>query len=99
MWIYSDKDSGKNRPCVVVGNSNEVKDVDMVVAKMTTHEVRDKFDFNIENWKEIGLIKPSIVRCSKLFTIKAIHLKFRVAKIEGEDLETIKKTIAEYILE
>lgn len=100
VWMYYDKDSRKRRPCVVVGNMLAAIESDVTIAKITsTLKTRNKYDVTLEYWKEHGLIKPSIVRCSKLFTVHERDLLYKVAKIEGDELEKIKRTIAEYIME
>ncbi|PEN61603.1 type II toxin-antitoxin system PemK/MazF family toxin [Bacillus wiedmannii] len=98
VWIYLDKDSGKRRPCVVVGNQLAEIDNDVVIAKITTHPSRSEFDVTLEKWQEHGLVKPSVVRCSKLFTLKGNELLFKVAKIEGEEFQIVLHKIAKYIL-
>lgn len=99
VWIYLDEDSGKNRPCIIIGNNPIVGDGDVLIAKLTTHPPRNKFDVVIEQWREAGLLDISCVRCSKLIHIKADLLLHRVAKITPYDLIRTKTIIAEYILD
>ena len=99
VWVYHDLDSDKRRPCMVVGNSPLVQDADVLVAKLSTHPPRSKFDVVVNDWKKAGLMSISCVRCTKLFTLTADKLLFKVATIEGYDLINAKVKIAEYILE
>ena len=99
VWVYHDLDSDKRRPCVIVGNNPLIQDADVLVAKLTSHPPRSKFDVVVTSWKEAGLTNISCARCTKLFTLKADKLLFRVATIEGFDLLNIKVKIAEYILD
>ncbi|WP_180236341.1 type II toxin-antitoxin system PemK/MazF family toxin [Bacillus wiedmannii] len=99
VWIYFDKDSQKRRPCVVVGNKLAAIDNDVVISKLTTFPARNEFDVTLEKWQDHGLAKPSVVRCSKLFTLKGDELLFKVAHIQGDEFEKVKQTISRYILE
>lgn len=95
IWIYKDQ-QGKRRPGVIVGASNTIAEIDVTVAKVTTQEPRNDFDIFIENWKEIGLNKPSVVRCSKLSTFSKEDLIFRAAVLDEENIKKISQTIIKY---
>lgn len=100
VWLYKDMDSeGKPRPCVIIGNNPVVSDGDVLIAKLTTHPPRSKFDVIVEQWQEAGLRDISCVRCSKLIHIKAELLMVKVAKLTPYDLIRSKTIIAEYILD
>ncbi|WP_427110723.1 type II toxin-antitoxin system PemK/MazF family toxin [Lysinibacillus xylanilyticus] len=95
MWIYKDQ-QGKRRPGVIVGVSNVIAEIDVTVSKITSQKKRDKWDIFIENWKEIGLNKPSVVRCTKLSTIRKDDLIFKAAVLDEETIQKISQTIIKY---
>ncbi|WP_270354712.1 type II toxin-antitoxin system PemK/MazF family toxin [Bacillus velezensis] len=97
IWMYPDPDSGKRRPGIIVGYSGP-NEFDVTIAKLSSQPPRTKFDLVLENWKEIELIKPSIVRTNKLYTINANRLIFKVGKIEGEQLKWITDSVVNYII-
>lgn len=99
VWIYDDRDSGKRRPAVVIGNKLFDTDNDVVVVKLTTKPPRNEYEIPLENWKAYGLKEISTVRCSKLFTLKEPELLFRVATIEDSVVDKIKETVSKYILD
>lgn len=99
VWIYDDRDSGKRRPAVIIGNKLYETDNDVVVAKLTTKPPRNEFEIPLMNWKSYGLKEISTVRCSKLFTLKEEELLFRVATINDGTIFEIKSAAARYLLE
>lgn len=68
----------------------------MTVAKVTTQEPRNEFDIFIENWEEIGLNKPSVVRCTKLSTFSKEDLIFRAATLDEGSIQKIPQIIIKY---
>jgi mRNA interferase MazF len=96
IWMYEDQDSGKKRPCVIVGYQNEIE-FDVTIAKLTTQAPYNEYDIFLENWKEIGLIRQSTIRCSKLFTINKNSLLYKVAEIDQHQLNTILMQVIKYI--
>ena len=98
IWIYKDSKSGKNRPGLIIGANNTVVEIDITIAKITSQDPRNEYDIVIENWEEIGLNKPSIVRCSKLNTVTKEELIFKAAELTPELLEKVNETIIKYIM-
>ena len=96
VWLYKDVDSNKTRPMVIVKGELGVE-LDVTFAKLTTQEPRNEFDLVIEKWKDYGLNKPSIVRCSKIHTISKKKLIGKVAKLPEEEVEKIKEKIKQYL--
>lgn len=79
-----------NRKKVIVSNENVVVQLQSqihLIATVTSHQVRNEFDIEIEYWEEAGLDKPSIVRCSKLNTVHFKELLFKIGKLHEHDLK------------
>lgn len=96
VWLYKDVDSNKIRPMVIVKGELGVE-LDVTYAKLTTQEPRNEFDLFIENWKEYGLNKPAVVRCSKIHTISKKKLIGKVAFLPEEEMEKIMERIKKYL--
>ncbi|WP_244182591.1 type II toxin-antitoxin system PemK/MazF family toxin [Geobacillus thermocatenulatus] len=77
IWIYLDTESSKKRPGVIIGCGATIADIDVTIAKVTSQQPRNEFDVPIEHWQEAGLIKPSVVRCTKLKTLSSWNFYIR----------------------
>ncbi|MGE7909630.1 type II toxin-antitoxin system PemK/MazF family toxin [Lysinibacillus xylanilyticus] len=88
--------SVKRRPGVIVEVVNIIAEIDVTVAKITSQEPRNEYDIIIENWEEIGLNKPSVVRCTKLSTFSKGDLIFKAAVLDKETIQKISQTIIKY---
>jgi mRNA interferase MazF len=99
IWSYFDYQSGKRRPGVIISDGGTtIADIDVTIAKITSHQPRNEFDVPIEYWQEAGLIKPSVVRCSKIITLNESELLYRVGKLQEPDLKRVLDTVVKYIL-
>ncbi|MRH43587.1 type II toxin-antitoxin system PemK/MazF family toxin [Aquibacillus halophilus] len=88
--------NGKRRPVVIVSNDNVIVELDHLIATVTSQHERNEFDVVIDYWKEAGLAKPSIVRCSKLNTVHYKELLFKIGKLQDQDLEKVLVAIRNY---
>ncbi|KQL55264.1 hypothetical protein AN964_18285 [Heyndrickxia shackletonii] len=88
--------NGKRRPVVIVSNENVIVELDHLIATVTSQHARNEFDVIIEYWKEAGLDKPSVVRCSKLNTVHFKELLFKIGKLHEHDLDRVLTTIRSY---
>ena len=55
------------RPALVLYDEG---DEDVMVARITTQTARSKSDIALTDWKSAGLLAPSVLRLSKVTTIK-----------------------------
>jgi|SRR5579875_1619148 len=94
--IWTVELNGKRRPAVIVSNDNIIAELDHLIATVSSQQVRNEFDVIIEYWKEAGLDKPSIVRCSKLNTLHYKELLFKIGRLHDHDLERVLTTIRKY---
>ena len=63
---YSDGKGEAKRPVVVLAQT-DAKDI--VAAKVTSMEQRGRYDIAIDDWRNVGLLYPSVVRIDKLATL------------------------------
>ena len=68
---FTDMQGRKRRPGVVLAGDTS----DLLLARITTHEPRDSFDVQLDDWTIAGLPKPSTVRLMKLVSldVRLIH--------------------------
>lgn len=97
VWKAKDN-TGKIRPFVIVSSDTLVAEVDHTIAKVTTHEARNRFDVTLENWEQAGLERPSVVRCSKLNTIHNATLIHKMGTLEESDFDKVLETIRSYFV-
>ena len=94
--IYIIYEGTKNRPIVIINNGLGL-DIDISIARITTKSKRNEFDVVVEKWKEAGLQKPSIVRCSKLNTIKPGKHLIKIGQLHKNDMDAVRDAVQKYI--
>src|SRR5699024_10614203 len=75
----------KQRPVVIVGNELAL-DIDVIIAPVTSQKPKNQFDIVLEFWEEAGLLKPSVVRTSKVTSIHGTELKRYLGELHSNDL-------------
>lgn len=84
-FSFSDVRTHKRRPgLVLVGG-----DVDLLVARVTTHLPRGPSDVAPNHWAEIGLPRASTVRLTKLATIDRRLVHHDIGRLHPEDGRTV----------
>jgi len=78
----------KQRPVIIVGNELAL-DIDVIIAPVTSQQPRNQFDVVLEYWKEAGLLKPSVVRTTKITSVHGSELKRHLGSLHNHDLERI----------
>jgi len=96
--VYRTHDGTKRRPVVIVSDGLGI-DIDLNVARITSSEKRNRFDVELTYWHEAGLHKPSVVRCSKINTIKPGKRMIKIGELHDEDLEMVLNTVYEHFKE
>jgi mRNA interferase MazF len=98
VWLanvfFKDKRQIKQRPVIIVGNELAL-DVDVIIAPVTSQLQRNKFDVVLEYWEDAGLLKPSIVRTSKIISIHGSELISKLGTLNEHDLKTVLRTCRE----
>jgi mRNA interferase MazF len=83
---YSKAVQAKNRPAMVVVDTG---DADILVARVTTQSGQSDHDLPIEDWKDAGLLAPSIVRLHKLATLEKSLVQRHLGCIQSQDRAAI----------
>lgn len=86
--IYRDDiTKSKKRPVVVLMEDNQ--DEDLLIAPITSADMRTHWDVNLFDWKFAGLVFPSHVRTSKLSSVHYERLKHEIGFLSDEDLQAV----------
>lgn len=99
-FFYEDQPNiFKWRPVVVVDVNEKEGTVVVAGAKVTSHAPRTEFpgEVVLSNWREAGLSKPSVVRCSKIAQFLASDFEgcFKYGKLSLIDQTTVQKALEE----
>ncbi len=92
---FSDLNSSKKRPALVLNQSRITDKVNLVTIAMITSKIEGikiSGDFKILHWKESGLLHPSLVRLSKLTTLEGDLVEKIMGKLLPVDLKGAKKS-------
>ncbi len=82
---FSDLHVQKRRPGLVLISD----DLDLVVARVTTHPPRHQSDVALTGWAESGLPQASTVRLTKLATIDHRLVHRTVGHLHPEDIRSV----------
>ena len=85
---FSDLQTHKRRPGLVLISS----DVDLLVARVTTHPPRVPSDVALNHWAESGLPRVSTVRLTKLATIDQRLVHHTIGRLHSEDRRTVAES-------
>ena len=82
----SDMSGAIRRPGLVLFDSG---DEDVVLARITTQAMRDRTDVRLVDWKAAGLIAASVVRLSKIATIRKSLIDRHLGAV-SKDKKTVR---------
>jgi mRNA interferase MazF len=82
---FTDFQSYKRRPGLVLAAG----EMDLLVARLTTHPPRDATDVTMQHWPESGLPRASTIRLTKLVTIDARLVHHQIGRLHGDDVRSV----------
>ncbi len=85
LFPFSDLQAQKRRPGLVLVSG----DLDLVIARITTHPPRGKSDVPLAHWSEIGLPRPSTIRLAKLATVDERLVLHTIGHLHTTDAQTV----------
>ncbi len=85
---FSDLQARKRRPGLVLITG----DVDLLVARITTHSPREPSDVALQRWSETGLPRASTIRLTKLATIDHRLVHHRIGRLHLDDGKAVVRT-------
>ena len=78
---FSDLQTYKRRPGLVLVSG----EMDLLVARLTTHPPREPSDVAMKRWSEIGLPRASTIRLTKLATIDHRLVHHKIGHLHPDD--------------
>lgn len=88
---FSDLQTRKRRPGLVL----VAGEVDLLVARLTTHPPREPSDVAMKRWSEIGLPRASTIRLTKLVTIDHRLVHHKIGQLHLDDARTVVQAVQE----
>lgn len=87
---FSDLEGMKKRPALVLSNADSQEKTGRFICMMITSAMPvNEYDIVIQNWEAAGLLKPSVAKVNRVFTINQ-ELAIKVlGKLEHSDFYTI----------
>jgi mRNA interferase MazF len=82
---FSNFQAFKRRPGLVL----VTEEMDLLVARITTHPPREASDVPLKFWAEIGLPRASTVRLTKLITIDLRLIHRKIGRLRPDDGRSI----------
>lgn len=84
----------KARPVVIIDGSVSYI---ISVAPVTSHEARkwDSGDYQIQDWREAGLDKPSAVRLDKAIDLNYLNIGRKIGRLTPRDIKNIDVLLKE----
>jgi len=94
---FTDLSSAKRRPALIVSPDHYNVGKDVVIAYITSQMYLSPRlgDYELQNWKEAGLPKPSMVRM-KFATIDKNIIVKKLGELKKEDSEEIEKILLSF---
>jgi len=78
---FSDLQTYKRRPGLVLVSG----EMDLLVARLTTHPPREASDVAMKYWSETGLPRASTIRLTKLATIDHRLVHHKIGRLHPDD--------------
>lgn len=90
LFPYSEGIGETKRPVILLAVSDKE---DIIVSKVTSSEKRGKYDIIINNWKEVGLLFPSVIRVDKIATLSRSRIYKKLGILDSSYYSLIKNKI------
>ncbi|MEB3102822.1 type II toxin-antitoxin system PemK/MazF family toxin [Ferviditalea candida] len=88
---FSDLTGLKQRPALVMSSEESQQETRQVICMMITSTVATlSTDYSLTSWQQSGLLKPSVVKVNRVFTINSELVKRAMGELPGHDVEQIK---------
>lgn len=92
---FSDGQGSKRRPVMVVKDTN---DEDLLIAKITSQSYNTSY-VKILDWKQAGLLSPSVIRIHKIQTLHSSLIFGHIGRLTLSDLKSVKQTLMNLVRE
>jgi len=68
-------------------------DQDAVVARVTSQAIRSAYDVEVREWREAGLMLPSVIRVDKVATLEKRLVERRLGALTAGDWARVGKVV------
>ena len=82
---FTDLQNYKRRPGLVLAAG----EVDLLVARLTTHPPREPSDVAMQHWSQTGLPRASTIRLAKLTTMDARLVHHKIGRLHPDDAQLV----------
>lgn len=87
-----DPEQSKDRPALITS----VNPLSFVVLKITGHEPRDEYDYEIKKWQEAGLEKKSCIRTKHRLSAQEADFRRKAGELHKIDRMCLGILLASY---
>jgi len=84
---FADHQQVKKRPALVLLDAD---DADILVARITSQDMDTDYDVNLAEWRQAGLLLPSVVRMHKLATLQKTLVERQLGILTQKDMSNIQ---------
>lgn len=93
---FSDLSGAKKRPALVLADIEGGHEV--ICLMLTSVEMKwEKYEYNIAHWKEAGLLKPTVARIHRLFTLHRNMVNKKLGRLAEEDYIIIIRRVIDLL--
>ncbi|WP_176222250.1 type II toxin-antitoxin system PemK/MazF family toxin [Tuberibacillus sp. Marseille-P3662] len=82
---FSDLTGNKKRPALILNKPDAYRQPHLICMMITSVQRNTPSDILISQWKEAGLLKPSMARVNKIFTIDAPMVREKLGHLKQDD--------------
>lgn len=90
---FTSLDTSKKRPALVLNSVQLTAKIEVVTVAMITSQIdglKLSGDVLMEDWKQAGLLHPSIIRLAKVATIEKDLIEKELGRVSNKDLRLTK---------
>lgn len=89
LFPFSDLTGNKKRPALIINRPDAYNETHLICMMITSVQRDTPSDLPIPHWKEAGLLKPSMVRINKIFTIDDHMVQRKLGRLKQPNLQPI----------
>ena len=87
---FTDALRSPRRPALVLLDTG---DNDLVAARITSRPPRDDYDVEISEWRQAGLLLPSVARLDKVATLDKRRVERRLGMLTDIDMTSVANVL------
>ncbi len=92
---FSDLSGAKQRPALVLASYDHRGE--LVCMMLTSIRSADSWEVQLSFWQEAGLLKPTVARVARLFTIAKGLVRKRLGKLVPEDFARVRERLKVFL--